>query len=405
MKRAIRSTCATSLRDHRPARRWRSGVAGYILSNQRFYLPAWVPGIGTDFYEVEGRARDGAGRRPGPGPDREHRRRQGRRDRQGRRSRTAAPSSTMKIQDKYKPIYKDATILLRPKTGLKDMIARARPGHARGRRDQGGRARPGGQHAARREPGRGPGLARRRHARLPADPARTPAARRSATSADASHAAACAATCARRSSASSRTSRDGASSRSGCSKRRKNISRAIHNFQELVTELGTKDKQLAAFVDSSNANFEAFAAAGGNLREALSLSRGRSQQTPPPSRHRTRWPRARPDARGPAAVRARAGAVPARAAPVPARHLADHPRPDPARSPATCSRRCATCARHGRPRAGHAGPDAQLQGAEQLLQHAGLRPARRRPSPSSSGAPGRRTTARRSRASRTHTAR
>ncbi len=29
------------------------GIAGYILSNQRFYLPAWVPVIGTDFYEVK----------------------------------------------------------------------------------------------------------------------------------------------------------------------------------------------------------------------------------------------------------------------------------------------------------------------------------------------------------------
>ncbi len=28
-------------------------MAGYILSNQRFYLPAWVPVVGTDFYEVE----------------------------------------------------------------------------------------------------------------------------------------------------------------------------------------------------------------------------------------------------------------------------------------------------------------------------------------------------------------
>ena len=28
-------------------------VGGYILSNQRFYLPAWVPVIGTDFYEIE----------------------------------------------------------------------------------------------------------------------------------------------------------------------------------------------------------------------------------------------------------------------------------------------------------------------------------------------------------------
>ena len=33
-----------------PVRRSRSGSAGYILSNQRFYLPAWVPVLGTDFY-------------------------------------------------------------------------------------------------------------------------------------------------------------------------------------------------------------------------------------------------------------------------------------------------------------------------------------------------------------------
>ncbi len=28
------------------------GIGGYILSNQRFYLPAWVPVLGTDFYEA-----------------------------------------------------------------------------------------------------------------------------------------------------------------------------------------------------------------------------------------------------------------------------------------------------------------------------------------------------------------
>ena len=36
------------------------GIAGYILSNQRFFLPAWFPLVGTDFYEV----RDRAARRP-----------------------------------------------------------------------------------------------------------------------------------------------------------------------------------------------------------------------------------------------------------------------------------------------------------------------------------------------------
>ncbi|MEA2405167.1 MAG: phospholipid/cholesterol/gamma-HCH transport system substrate-binding protein, partial [Thermoleophilaceae bacterium] len=27
-------------------------VSGYVLSHQRLYLPAWVPGVGTKFYEV-----------------------------------------------------------------------------------------------------------------------------------------------------------------------------------------------------------------------------------------------------------------------------------------------------------------------------------------------------------------
>ena len=67
-----------------------AGVAGYILSNQRFYLPAWVPVVGTDFYEVEAELRDRAGRGAGPGPDREHRRREDRRHRLGASSRTAA---------------------------------------------------------------------------------------------------------------------------------------------------------------------------------------------------------------------------------------------------------------------------------------------------------------------------
>jgi len=28
-------------------------LAGYLLSNQRFYLPGWVPVIGTEFFELE----------------------------------------------------------------------------------------------------------------------------------------------------------------------------------------------------------------------------------------------------------------------------------------------------------------------------------------------------------------
>jgi phospholipid/cholesterol/gamma-HCH transport system substrate-binding protein len=45
----------------------------------------------------------------------------------------------------------------------------------------------------------------------------------------------------------------------------------IHNFQLLSTELGTKDKQLAALVDSANANFSALADEQASIREALVL--------------------------------------------------------------------------------------------------------------------------------------
>src|SRR6186997_1517105 len=43
------------------------GIAGYLLSNQRFYLPAWVPVIGTDFYVVEAEFSNAQAVTPGQG--------------------------------------------------------------------------------------------------------------------------------------------------------------------------------------------------------------------------------------------------------------------------------------------------------------------------------------------------
>ena len=48
------------------------GVGGYILSNQRFYLPAWVPVLGTDFFELKAQFSTAQSVTPGPGPDRRH---------------------------------------------------------------------------------------------------------------------------------------------------------------------------------------------------------------------------------------------------------------------------------------------------------------------------------------------
>ena len=49
---------------------------------------------------------------------------------------------TMQIKDEYRPIYRDATILLRPKTGLKDMFLSLDPGtEESGDLPEGGRVR------------------------------------------------------------------------------------------------------------------------------------------------------------------------------------------------------------------------------------------------------------------------
>ena len=114
------------------------GVGGYILTNQRFYLPAWFPVLGTDFYEVNAELQTAQAVVPG----------------QGQTVNIAGVKVgdvgnvtledghavvQMKIQDKYKPIYKDATILLRPKTGLKDMYLALDPGtKAAGEIEEGG---------------------------------------------------------------------------------------------------------------------------------------------------------------------------------------------------------------------------------------------------------------------------
>src|SRR5215213_10967035 len=103
-------------------------VGGYILSNQRFYLPAWVPVLGTDFFELKAEFATAQSVTPGQGqtvdiagvPVGEIKRVE---LEQGR------AVVTMQIKDKYAHMVKrDATMLLRPKTGLKDMIVELDPG-------------------------------------------------------------------------------------------------------------------------------------------------------------------------------------------------------------------------------------------------------------------------------------
>jgi phospholipid/cholesterol/gamma-HCH transport system substrate-binding protein len=236
------------------------GVAAYITTNQRLYLPAWVPGVGTDFYELNAEFQTAQAVVPGQGqtvdiagvPVGEL----GKVDlREGR------AIVRMKIRKKYAPVYRDASLLLRPKTGLKDMIIEMDPGTPAAGAFKEGETIPvtqtspdvnldeilsaldsdtrsylaillnaGGQ--AFGQPGYSADL-RETFKRF--EP----------------------------------TSRDVEKITTKLSERRGNLRRVIHNFRLLTEELGARDTQLAGFVDSSNANFDALAQQDANLRATL----------------------------------------------------------------------------------------------------------------------------------------
>ena len=245
-------------------------VAGYILSNQRFYLPAWVPVVGTDFYDLEAELSTAQAVVPG----------------QGQTVNVAGVKVgevgrveledgravvQMRLRQEHSQVYRDATILLRPKTGLKDMYLSLDPGTPEsGRLPEGGRVRVGNT-----LPDVNPDEVL---AGLDAD---TRAYLQVLLNAGGQ------ALGDEEASADLRetfkrfepTARYGKRVTLALAERRRNLRRVIHNFQELATELGSKDEQLAAFVDSANANFEALAAEEDSIRESLRLLPGTLGQT------------------------------------------------------------------------------------------------------------------------------
>jgi len=246
------------------------GIGGYILSTQRFYRPAWVPAIGTDFYEVKAELPTGQAIVPG----------------QGQTVNIAGVKVgevgsvtleegravvVMRIKPKYAPIHRDATVLMRPKTGLKDMYLALDPGTASaGKLPEGGRVQvantlpdvnadeilasldgdtraylqvllnAGGTAFDDKESG-----ANTRYKQTAEQDLRETLKRFEPTA------------------------RNGERFTRLLIERRHNIKRVIHNFQLLSTALASRDKQLAGLVDSANANFQAFASEQDALRGAL----------------------------------------------------------------------------------------------------------------------------------------
>lgn len=235
-------------------------VGGFILGHQRFYLPKWVPVVGTDFVDYKAEFSTAQSITPGQGqsvnvagvPI-------------GEISKVELKDGravvTMKIRRKYAHVYKDATALLRPKTGLNDMIVELTPGTRKaGEIDPDKQVIPitqtlpnvntdeflaaldgdtrsylrllvaGGGEAL---GGNGKNLSATFRRFEP-------------------------------------TNRDILRITKALSTRQ-NISRSIHNFKELMAAVGTKDKQLASLVDASNAVFKSFANQDAKLRETLQL--------------------------------------------------------------------------------------------------------------------------------------
>ena len=242
---------------------------------------------------------------------------------------------TLRIDDGAVPVYQDASVLLRPKTGLKDMVAELTPGSAEAGELEEGQRIPIGQTL--------PDVNLDEIlASLDGD-TRTYLQLLLSDGGEAlgGNGRALANTIRR----FEPTARDTRRVAEQLAERRENIKRVIHNFSLLVEELGAKDDQLATFVDSSNAVFAALAAQDANLRatlrelpstlDATQSALGKTRTSPTCSARRSRTC-------GPAPARS------ARRSSRRARSCARRRRSSATRSARSCAprgRRCSSCAR------------------------------------------------------------
>jgi phospholipid/cholesterol/gamma-HCH transport system substrate-binding protein len=243
-------------------------VALVILSHQRVALPAGVPLLGKDFFEVDAELSTAQAVTPG----------------QGQTVNIAGVEvgqiSSVKLENgkaviglqidrKYDRIYNDATILMRPKTGLKDMVAELNPGTP-----EAGRLREGGVIPVSQtlpdvnldEILASLDADTRDYLRMLLGDAATALDGNGRDLAQAI----------RRFEPTARYARR---VNEQLAVRRANLRRVIHNFSLLTGELGAKDRQVADFVESSNAVFGTLASQDANLREALRLLPGALDET------------------------------------------------------------------------------------------------------------------------------
>jgi phospholipid/cholesterol/gamma-HCH transport system substrate-binding protein len=243
------------------------GTTYYILSQERFHLPSWVPAVGSDFYKLNVELQTGQAVVPGQGQTINI---AGVKvgDVQSVTLRNGVAVVAVNMEKKYTPVYRNAHVLLRPKTGLKDMFLALDPGT----RDAGALPSGGTIPVANTLPDVNPDeiLASldtdtRAYLEILLD------AGGQAFTDKPGHAGQASADLRQTFKRFEPTNRDLDKIMSQLATRRRNVSQVIHNFRLITDELGRTDGTLGRFVESSNANFQAFANQDVNLREALGL--------------------------------------------------------------------------------------------------------------------------------------
>src|SRR3954451_16707058 len=233
-------------------------VAVVILGHQRLVLPGWVPGVGKDFFVIKAEMSTAQAVTPGQGQTVNIAGVQ-----VGEISKVELKDGkaviTLRMEPRYERVYKNATVLLRPKTGLKDMVAELEPGTPSAGRIKEGGVIPVGQTL--------PDVNLDEIlASLDADTRDYLTVLVNAGAEGLHGNGRKLANDLRRIEPSARYGRQvfGA-----LAKRRQNIKRVIHNLSLIMGELGHKDTQVAQFVETSNAVFATLARQDANLRATI----------------------------------------------------------------------------------------------------------------------------------------
>jgi phospholipid/cholesterol/gamma-HCH transport system substrate-binding protein len=244
-------------------------VGGYILAHENLKLPSWVPVLGHTYFNLDAEFQTAQAVTPGQG-----------------QAVTIAGAKigeiatvdlhdgvarvTMKVNPKYaRYLYRNATLLLRPKTQLQDITVEVSPGTPSAGKLRSGEVLPESQTAANVDfdeflagldaetrayvqellAGLGIGLKENGRPLAAALKRFDPTARLTeeiAQELEARHA---------------------------------NVARSIHNFRLLTEALGDKDQQLSELVDASNAVFATFAKEDASFKKTLALLPGALHKT------------------------------------------------------------------------------------------------------------------------------